>query len=58
MCSQRATSDSCDAWETWDYCGLDVERLRIRAAYYARAAGASDESTGEALLRNMQADWD
>lgn len=54
MRSQRATSDSCDAWETWDYCGLDVERLRIRAGYYARKAGASDISAGEALDATCQ----
>ena len=48
MGSQGTKEDSCDAWETLDYCGLDVERLRTRAGYYARKAGASDKSTGEA----------
>lgn len=46
MRNQGSTSDTCGAWETWDYSGLDVERLRIRAGYYARKAGASDNSTG------------
>ncbi|DBA73502.1 hypothetical protein WJX77_001486 [Trebouxia sp. C0004] len=38
----------CDAWETWDYCGLDVNRLKLRAVHYAQTAGASAETT-EAL---------
>ena len=37
----------CDAWETWDYCGLDVNRLKLRAVHYAHKAGASAETTGE-----------
>ena len=55
MGGQRNTSNQCDAWETRDYGGLDVERLRTRADYYARKAGASDKSAGEVFAsRNMQ----
>lgn len=49
MGGQRNTSNLCDAWETSDYGGLDVERLRTRAEYYGHKAGASDKSTGEAF---------
>ncbi|KAL3134655.1 hypothetical protein ABBQ32_007664 [Trebouxia sp. C0010 RCD-2024] len=52
MGGQRNTSNLCDAWETSDYGGLDVERLRTRAEYYGHKAGASDKST-EALRRML-----
>lgn len=48
MSGQRTTSNQCDAWETGDYGGLNVEKLGIRAEYYARKAGASDKATGGA----------
>ncbi len=50
MSCERETGQSCDSWETWDYGGLDVNRLKVRAVYYARKAGATAPTTGE--LRN------
>lgn len=52
MSGQRTTSNQCDAWETGDYGGLNVEKLGIRAEYYARKAGASDKAT-EALRKML-----
>lgn len=52
MDGQRSKSKSCDAWETWDYCGLDVDRLQKRAVYYAHKAGACAQTT-EALRRML-----
>lgn len=48
MACDGTDSQSCDVWETWDYCGLDVDRLGVQAAHYACKAGASTETT-EAL---------
>lgn len=38
----------CGQWETWDYCALDVDRLRGRATLYAQKAGAKPETIGAA----------
>ena len=37
---------SCEGWETWDYCGIDVDRLGERAVHYARKAGATAKTIG------------
>lgn len=47
MACDGTDSQSCDVWETWDYCGLDVDRLGVQAAHYACKAGASTETTGK-----------
>ena len=46
MTCRDSNNQSCEGWETWDYCGIDVDRLGVRAVHYARKAGASAKTTG------------